>query len=247
MADEARRPLAQILPLIAGATIQAGCGGGPNATGSSPGYTSPSGTVSNGSSTGAQVAFSSDTYTVPASSTANLTIYRTGSAAGATTVGFTTVDGTATAGADYTATSGMLTWQDGDASPKSVKVAVAAQAAGRNFDISLTSISGSASFGAPSTAVIEVEAAGLSRGSVRLSWTAPITNTNGSALTNLAGFEIRYGTSTGAMTNKIPIDGAGVRSYVIDRLTSGTWYFEVFAVNSSGVKSGPSGVVRTTF
>jgi hypothetical protein len=161
-------------------------------------------------------------------------------------VGFTTVDGTATAGADYTATSGTVTWQDGDASPKSVIVTVTAQAAGKNFDISLTSIDGSASFGAPSSAVIDIEAASSANGAVTLSWTAPTTNTNGSALTNLAGFDIHFGNSADAMTNKITIGSVGVLSYVINNLTSGTWYFEVFAVNSAGVQSGPSSLVRTT-
>jgi hypothetical protein len=245
MENKTRSLLTRVPPSIAGAIIVAACGSGSNVTSSSSEQTSASDAVSGGSGTSARIALSAATYTFPASSKGQVTIYRTGSTAGAASVGFKTVDGTATAGIDYTASSGTVTWQDGDASPKSVIVAVTAQAAGKNFDISLTSIEGSASFGAPSSAVIDVEAAGSASGAVTLSWTAPTTNTNGSALTNLAGFDIHYGKSASAMTYRIAIGSVSVLSYVIDNLTSGTWYFEVFAVNSAGVQSGPSSLVHT--
>jgi hypothetical protein len=82
--------------------------------------------------------------------------------------------------------------------------------------------------------------------SVTLSWAAPTENTDGSALTNLAGYDIYYGTSASAMTQKITINTVGMLTYVISNLASGTWYFEVIAVNSAGVDSGPSSTVSTT-
>jgi len=82
--------------------------------------------------------------------------------------------------------------------------------------------------------------------SVTLSWTAPTDNTNGSALTNLAGYQISYGTSPSALTQQISINTVGVMNYVVTNLSSGTWYFEIVAVNSAGVQSTPSGVVSTT-
>jgi hypothetical protein len=81
---------------------------------------------------------------------------------------------------------------------------------------------------------------------VTLSWAAPTQNTDGSALTNLAGYNIYYGTSAAALTQKVTINTVGMLTYVISNLNSGTWYFEVIAVNSSGIDSGPSSVVSTT-
>ena len=82
--------------------------------------------------------------------------------------------------------------------------------------------------------------------SLTLSWSAPTENTDGSALTNLAGFDIYYGPSPNAMSQKISINTVGNLTYVIDNLSSGTWFFEVIAVNSSGVESGPSSTVSAT-
>ena len=81
---------------------------------------------------------------------------------------------------------------------------------------------------------------------VTLSWTAPDENTNGTALTNLAGYQINYGTSPTALTQQISINTVGVTNYVVSNLSSGTWYFEIVAVNSAGLQSGPSSVVSTT-
>ena len=82
--------------------------------------------------------------------------------------------------------------------------------------------------------------------SITLAWDAPTENTNGSALTNLAGFQILYGTSSTSLTQKISINSVGILSYVVENLTPGTWYFEVVAVNSAGEVSGPSTVVSAT-
>ena len=82
--------------------------------------------------------------------------------------------------------------------------------------------------------------------SITLSWAAPTENTDGSALTNLSGFDIYYGTSASALTQKISINSVGLLTYVVANLTSGTWYFEVIAVNASGVQSSPSGLVSVT-
>ena len=81
---------------------------------------------------------------------------------------------------------------------------------------------------------------------VTLSWTAPDENTNGTALTNLAGYQINYGTSPTALTQQISLNTVGVMNYVISNLSSGTWYFEIVAVNSAGAQSTPSSVVSTT-
>jgi hypothetical protein len=79
-----------------------------------------------------------------------------------------------------------------------------------------------------------------------LSWTAPTENTNGTALTNLAGYNIYYGNSTAAMTSKIQINTTGIQTYVINNLASGSWYFAITALNNTGVESVASSTVKVT-
>jgi hypothetical protein len=66
---------------------------------------------------GGVIQFSATTFTVvenAATGLATITVVRSGSTAAGATVGFTTSDDTATAGADYTATSGTLTFAQGE-------------------------------------------------------------------------------------------------------------------------------------
>jgi putative Ig domain-containing protein len=86
----------------------------------------------------------------------------------------------------------------------------------------------------------------IGQGSVTLSWTAPTENTNGTALTNLAGYVVYYGNSPSAMNQSITISSVGVTTYVITNLNPGTWYFEISAYNSANVGSGDSAVVSAT-
>jgi len=55
---------------------------------------------------------------------------------------------------------------------------------------------------------------------VTIAWSAPTDNTDGSALTNLAGYNIYYGTSANAMTTKINIATVGMLIYVVSNLKS---------------------------
>jgi hypothetical protein len=77
-------------------------------------------------------------------------------------------------------------------------------------------------------------------GSATLSWTPPTTNTNGSTLTNLAGYRIYYGTSASAMNQTIQVSNAGTARYVVTNLWPATWYFSVRAYTTTGAESAPS-------
>lgn len=77
-------------------------------------------------------------------------------------------------------------------------------------------------------------------GTATLTWTAPTTNTNGSALTDLAGYHIYYGTSASALSTVIDIANPATTTYTIASLASGTWYFAVNAYTTSGVESSLS-------
>jgi len=79
-------------------------------------------------------------------------------------------------------------------------------------------------------------------GSATLSWTPPTKNTNGTALTNLAGYRVYYGTSATAMTSVVQINNPGITTYVVDGLKPALYYFSVRAWTSAGVESVPSNV-----
>lgn len=85
-----------------------------------------------------------------------------------------------------------------------------------------------------------------SDGGVTLNWMPPTENTNGSALTNLAGYNIHYGTSSGDYTQTVSVSNPGIATYVVDNLTAGTYYFSVGAVNAQGVESPLSSEVSAT-
>jgi hypothetical protein len=80
----------------------------------------------------------------------------------------------------------------------------------------------------------------VATGSASLSWTPPTRNTDGSTLTNLAGYKIYYGTSSGALNKTVQISNAGVSSYVIENLSPATYYFAVKAYTTTGVESALS-------
>ena len=74
----------------------------------------------------------------------------------------------------------------------------------------------------------------------------PTDNTNGSALTDLAGFHIHYGTSSGSLTQEVDVATPSAVSYTINGLASGTWYFAVSDYTTNGVESGLSAVGSKT-
>jgi Fibronectin type III domain len=83
-------------------------------------------------------------------------------------------------------------------------------------------------------------------GTATLSWDAPTTTTEGMALTNLAGYRIYYGTERTDLTQTVQLSNVATQTYVIDDLGSGTWYFAVRAVTSTGVESALSDIVSKT-
>jgi hypothetical protein len=82
--------------------------------------------------------------------------------------------------------------------------------------------------------------------SITLGWVPPTQNNDGSPITNLAGYKIHYGTTSTEYTKTIALANAGLTRYVLDNLTSGTYYFAITAYNSLGVESALSGEVATT-
>jgi hypothetical protein len=103
-----------------------------------------------------------------------------------------------------------------------------------SYSITLTATDGNAQaqFGPFTITVVAV-----ANGSATVSWTPPTQNSDGSALTDLAGFVIVYGQSPTQLNQTITIRNPSVTTYLVENLTSGTWYFAVQAENAAGVRS----------
>lgn len=89
------------------------------------------------------------------------------------------------------------------------------------------------------------QGAALPPSAVTIAWTPPTENTNGSTLTDLAGYHIYYGTSQSNLSKVVDISNPGLASYVLSTLSAGTWYFALTSINSQGVESARSAVVST--
>jgi hypothetical protein len=81
----------------------------------------------------------------------------------------------------------------------------------------------------------------VTTGSATLSWTPPTQTTTGTPLTNLAGYNIYYGT-TPNLGQKVSIANPGLTRYVMNGLTAATWYFQLTAYDTAGIESPPTGV-----
>lgn len=108
-------------------------------------------------------------------------------------------------------------------------------------NIIITVSDGVASAALPAFAINVLQPAAAT-GSATLSWSAPTQNTDGSALTNLAGYRIYYGTNANSLTQTVSINTVGVTNYVVGNLSAGTWYFAMRSVNAAGVESDMSNV-----
>jgi hypothetical protein len=67
-----------------------------------------------------------------------------------------------------------------------------------------------------------------------LSWTPPTTNTDGSALTDLIGYDIVYGINRLELFNVIRVAVPNATAYRVTNLAPGTWYFAVMSVAADG-------------
>lgn len=110
-----------------------------------------------------------------------------------------------------------------------------------NIVISVSDGRATASLAAFSIAVVDV-----SNGGATLSWSAPTSNTDGTALSNLAGYRVSYGTSSSALTQTVQIANPSVTNYTISNLSPGTYYFAVRAYTSNGTESNNSNVSSKT-
>ena len=79
-------------------------------------------------------------------------------------------------------------------------------------------------------------------GQASLSWQAPATNTDDSALTNVGGYRIYYWTETNPLVRSIPVNEPSQISFEFTRLPPDNYYFTVTVFNTEGVESERSAV-----
>jgi hypothetical protein len=100
-----------------------------------------------------------------------------------------------------------------------------------------TTTTGSAGSTAPTT---------VAGTSLTLGWVAPTENSNGTPITDLAGYKIHYGTASANYTKVVAVSNPSLSRYVLDSLESGTYFFAITAYNSKGIESTLSGEISAT-
>ena len=117
-------------------------------------------TVSDNDTAPGALAFSAASYSLAETGgSATITVTRTGGSGGAVTVTYAAVSGTATAGADFTAVSGSLSWAAGDPAAKTFTVPVTDDSVWESTEtvsLSLSSPSGGATLGSQKTATLSI-------------------------------------------------------------------------------------------
>lgn len=74
-------------------------------------------------------------------------------------------------------------------------------------------------------------------GQMILTWTPPTKNTNGTPLTDLAGYKVYWGTAQGVYPNAVAVNNPGATGHTLSQLQPATYFSVVTAVNRAGVES----------
>ena len=129
--------------------------------------------------------------------------------------------------ANFSIASGQL-----DGTPSSVQT-------GTYANVVISASDGTAASALPAFS-ITVMSPPPTTGSAVLALTPPTQNSDGSALTDLAGMRVYYGTSASSLAQVLDLPGATATTYTLGNLASGTWYFAATAYTSGGQESSPS-------
>jgi hypothetical protein len=86
----------------------------------------------------------------------------------------------------------------------------------------------------------------IATGNATVTWTAPTQNTDGTPLTDLTSYRIAYGRSSTNLDETIPVTNVSLTTYTVESLSTGQWFFAVYAVNSVGTQSDISNVATKT-
>jgi hypothetical protein len=93
---------------------------------------------------------------------------------------------------------------------------------------------------------IDVRDVATSTGSATLTWTPPNERTDGSALTDLAGYRVYHGPAADRLSLTAQIDNPGITSFMFEGLSAGQWAFTVTAIDRDGRESDYANVLVQT-
>jgi hypothetical protein len=228
------RTLASRLAILCSIAVTAACSGDGSASSTSV----PTGATNDTGATSVATSAGSGTQASAAS--------LTGNAAGNAIVGvpyeFRPIVSGGTASA-FSA-SNLPKWATFDVTTGAIAGTPTAGDVGTNADISITAVIGTTSVAlTPFTIVVAandpVAAAAPSAKTVTsatLTWLPPTENTDGSTLSNLAGYRIYYGTDGATASNTIDVTNPGLTAYTVSELTAGTYHFAIAALNTDGIE-----------
>lgn len=74
-------------------------------------------------------------------------------------------------------------------------------------------------------------------GNATITWEAPTLNADGTPLTDLAGYRVKWGMAQGVYTQTLDVTGT---STVVQNLPAGTYYFTVTALDALANESAPA-------
>ena len=77
-------------------------------------------------------------------------------------------------------------------------------------------------------------------GSLTVDWVAPTTKADGTPLTDLAGFRILIGTTSGSYSQTVTVPSPSTLTYTASGLPANTYYAVAKAYDTSNGESGPS-------
>jgi ribosomal protein L35AE/L33A len=157
-----------------------------------------------------EIAFTAADYTVSEDgNTATIDIQRTGGSDGSVSVQFTSANGSATAGSDYTDSSTVVTWAAGESGTKSITIPIIDDTlveGDETVNLSLSNPTGGARLGTNSAALLTI--ADVENGELQLSSSSYSVSENGGTITiditRASGSDgavtVQYATSDGTAT-----------------------------------------------
>jgi Putative Ig domain len=141
------------------------------------------------------------------------------------------------------------TWATFNSSTGQLSGSPKATNTGTTMNIVITAADGSATASLPAFSISVVSTAPTSgSGTATVKWMAPTENSDGTALTNLAGYTVYYGTSASTLSQgqAVQVSNPAALSYTVTGLPTGTWYFAVSSYTTTGQASALSAVSSKT-
>lgn len=137
-------------------------------------------------------------------------------------------------------------WAAFDAATGTLSGTPAANSAGTYANVEIAATDGKAVTPLPAFTITVTAPASTSTRTVALSWTPPTSNEDGSALVDLSGYKIHYGSASQTYTSTVSITNPGLTRYVLDSLPAGKYFVAMTSYNAAGEESAYSPELSVT-